>query len=136
MNTAILLDILLAALMVATIVYAVILNRRLAAFRQGKEELQALIAAFTASTEKARSGIDQLREASEQSAKALQTVIGDARAMREDLGFLVDRGAAIADRLVYDGRGPKRPAAPSSSAPSAPSSDPVASLRKILEATR
>lgn len=130
-TTTILIDLMLAALMVATIVYAVILNRRLSAFRQGKEELRALIADFTVATEKARAGLDQLRDVSDESAKALDGVIAEAKSLREDIGFLIDRGAAVADRLAYDGRStrqapPVRPAA----------EDPVASLRKILQATR
>lgn len=130
MTAAIFIDLMLAALMVATIVYAVILNRRLAAFRQGKEELQALIADFTAATEKARAGLDQLRDANAESAKVLGGVIAEAKSLREDLGFLVDRGAAVADRLAYDGRATRQAAA----RPAA--EDPVASLRKILQATR
>jgi hypothetical protein len=131
MTAGILIDLLLAGLMAATIVYAVRLNRKLAAFRQGKEEFRALIDEFNAATESARVGLDDLRQLSEGAGPSLKGIVDEARALREDLGFLVDRGAAVADRLVHDVRSTRdraqmRPAA----------NDPAASLKKILDSTR
>jgi hypothetical protein len=132
MTTALLIDLLLAGLLVATIVYAVILNRRLGAFRQGKEELRALIVEFNAATERARVGMDELREASEGMGQSLHATLGEARALRDDLGFLVERGAVVADRLVHDVRARREPAPAAKPA----ANDPADSLRKILESTR
>jgi hypothetical protein len=131
MTVALVIDLMLAALMVATIVYAIVLNRRLAAFRRGKDEMMALIADFTEATEKAHRGTEALRGAAEASGQALDGSIREAKALREDLGFLIERGAAVADRLVHDTRG-ARQAPP----PKGPDADAIASLRKILEATR
>lgn len=131
MSAAILIDLLLAALLGATIVYAVVLNRRLATFRQGKEELGKMIADFSVATEKARAGLDDIKAAGETSAKALKAAVDQANMLRDDLGFLIERGTVIADHLAQDVRASRagagaRPAA----------NDPAAQLRKILQATR
>ena len=52
-----LLDGLLVGLLVATIIYAIMLDRRLRTFRQARDEMQALLANFTAATVQAQSGI-------------------------------------------------------------------------------
>lgn len=131
MNSSILLDLLLAGLMVATIVYAVALNRRLTAFRQGKDEMRAMIADFTAAIENARASMGQLKEATEASAKSLDGLIIEAKVLRDDLGFLIERGSAVADRLAGDPRA-VRPSAPAMPA----ADDRVGQLRRILETTR
>ncbi len=146
MTVTMMLDLMLAALLVATIVYAVILNRRLGALRDGREEMRALIADFTAATEKARAGMDELRAASDVSGRGLKEMIEESRALREDLGFLIERGGVVADRLEGGVRGARRAGeaahdaarAPSNSnpAPSNSNDDPVQKLRRILEATR
>lgn len=143
MTVAMMLDLMLAALLVATIVYAVILNRRLGALRDGREEMRALINDFTAATEKARTGMDELRTASEASTRGLEEMIGESRALREDLGFLIERGGVVADRLEGGVRSARRTgddthdaARAAAPAPSNNNDDPVQRLRRILQATR
>lgn len=149
MTVALALDLLLVALLAATVVYAVLLNRRLAALRAGNEELKAAIAEFTAASEKAHHGMAEMRAAGETTGRALEAILAEAGTLRDDLGFLVERGAAVADRLEHDARAARARA----SAPAAPEGrgvredrtrrpgppagdDPVARLRRILEATR
>lgn len=94
-----LLDGLLAALLFATIIYAAILDRRLRTFRQAREEMQVLLANFTAATMHAQSGIAALRDASQATSGELKDQLERGKALRDDLAFLIDRGASMADRL-------------------------------------
>ncbi len=54
-------DVVLAVLLAATIVYAVMLNRKLTALRSAKLEMEALFARLVTSTQKAESGIESLK---------------------------------------------------------------------------
>jgi hypothetical protein len=95
MPLSLILDILLAVLLVITIGYAVVLNRRLGALRSNKAELQELSRGFVETTKRAESGIGELRSMTE----ILQERIERAESLREDLIFLTERGNAAADRL-------------------------------------
>lgn len=165
-STGMVLDLMLAGLLAAVIVYAVILNRKLAALRQGKEELRALITDFVTASESARAGMAEMRHAAENVGRDLDGMMDDAKALREDLSFLIERGSAVADRMEGDVRasrtavGPapvreparaERPAKPARIARDAapartardaaydegePGPDAMNRLRRILEATR
>jgi methyl-accepting chemotaxis protein len=98
------LDIIVAVLLVVTIAYAVILNRRLDVLRRNKAELQDLAATFGDATARAGDNIRQLKDAAEE----LRGTMNKATALRDDLVFLVERGGTSADRLeeaVREARG-------------------------------
>ena len=94
-----LLEGLLAVLLTATIIYAVILDRRLRIFRQARDEMQALLGNFTAATVQAQSGMVALRDTSTTTATELKAQLDRGKALRDDLAFLLDRGTELADRL-------------------------------------
>jgi hypothetical protein len=96
---SLLLEGLLAVLLVATIGYAAMLDRRLRTLRQSRDEMQALLASFTAATAHAQAGLVALRDAGQTTTRDLQSDIERAKALRDDLSFLVDRGNGLADRL-------------------------------------
>ncbi|OKH89033.1 DUF6468 domain-containing protein [Thalassospira sp. TSL5-1] len=93
------LDLLMIVLLVATIIYALMLNRRLAAFRRNREEMEQFLSAFHAATERAEILIQSLKDMASQSGDALREDIERASGLHEDLSFMVDRGDAIANRL-------------------------------------
>lgn len=99
MTISLILDVVVVALLVPTIVFAVILNSRLSALRKNREELGRLIAAFNEATLRAESGIPRLRKASEEAAKTLQERVERAQLLRDDLAFMVERAGQAADRL-------------------------------------
>lgn len=99
MPYGLILDLLFAGLLVATLVYMARLNRRLDALRAGREELEALVKRFTAATEQAQSNVGAMKAAAESTGKGLQDEIDRARGLREDLTFLTDRANALADQL-------------------------------------
>ncbi|URK19624.1 DUF6468 domain-containing protein [Thalassospira sp. GO-4] len=99
MDFAFYLDLLMIVLLVVTIVYAIILNRKLAAFRRSREDMQNFLTAFNAANERAESSITALKDMAEQSGEKLRENIEKASGLNEDLSFMVDRGESIANRL-------------------------------------
>lgn len=99
MTLALAIDLLLAGLLIATLVYGGMLNRRLARLRQDRDQLAAVVAEFDAATGRAVAGMDALRAAADASGASLQGVVDRARAAIEDLTFLVERGERAAERL-------------------------------------
>ncbi|MEM7169543.1 MAG: DUF6468 domain-containing protein [Pseudomonadota bacterium] len=82
-----------------TIVYAVILNRKLATLRNAKEEMEALFKTFTDSTNKAGEGLGTLRDTADGAGQQLQEAIHSANRLADDLAYLAKKGEIIADRL-------------------------------------
>ena len=92
-------DALIAVLLVATIAYAAILNRKLGVLRDTKSEMAALIARFSESTERAGSGVESLKQEAGRSGEVLQNKVEAARGLVDDLGFLIEKGTRLAERL-------------------------------------
>ena len=95
MTLSLIIDIVVAVLLVVTIGYAVVLNKRLGNLRRDRGELEKLAMNFHSSTERADESIVRLRS----SVDGLQDQIEKAESMRDDLIFLTERGGAAADRL-------------------------------------
>jgi len=93
------LDIVVSALMIATIVYATRLNRRLAALRKNRDDLARTILAFNEATVRAESSIPKLRKAAEEAGQALQERVEKAQSLRDDLAFMIERADTMANRL-------------------------------------
>jgi len=89
------LDVFLAVLLIVTICYAMVLNRKLSRFRNEKMELEKLAKLFGEAMERAGDSIGKLKN----TAGGLQDRIDKAQALRDDLVFLIDRGGSAADRL-------------------------------------
>ncbi len=92
-------DALVAVLLIATIVYAVVLNRKLAALRDAKVEMEALVARFAESTAQAESGIQTLKAHATNSGASLDSIVNRAHGLADDLTFLIERGSSLANRL-------------------------------------
>ena len=100
-------DVLLAVLLVAVIVYAVILNRKLAVLRDAKEEFEALLASFGDTTQQAQTNLESLREEAQtvkrdfdQELEQMKTSLAEVHSLADDLEYLVKRGEKVADRLA------------------------------------
>jgi hypothetical protein len=122
---ALLVDLVVAGLLLATLSYCILLNRRLAALRDDKGELRELIRGLTSASQRAEAGVAALRQAADHIGVGLQQEIDRARELREDLVYMLERGGALADRLEVairhrreDPRPPVRPpAAPNRTEP-------------------
>lgn len=94
------LDLMIVVLLAAMIVFAVILNRRLVAWRQDKSEFERLIAAFNLAAARAETGVERLKTASEETGKSLHQAMTKGRSLCDDLSYLIERAEPLADRLM------------------------------------
>ena len=95
-----LLDGLLAVLLIATIVWCFILNKRLGNIRAASKQMKSLVGNFSTATEQARDGIRALKKAAEVDGASLQEAITAARVLRDELAFLTEAGDTLANRLA------------------------------------
>jgi hypothetical protein len=92
-------EIFLIVLLLLAMGYGFILNRRIVALRRDQKDLEKLAVTFNKATQRAESGVAQLRVATQGSVTQLHEAIGRAEAIRRDLEFLIDRGQGTADKL-------------------------------------
>ncbi|MEA1651079.1 DUF6468 domain-containing protein [Nitrospirillum sp. BR 11164] len=93
------LDVVVGGLLVATIVYALRLNRQIAQLRDSRGEMEALVREFSEATAQADAGVKGMRKAAAESGEALQYLIGRADKMREELEQMTQAADALAARL-------------------------------------
>lgn len=141
MEFSLIIDALIALLLVATIAYAAVLNRKLGVLRDAKSEMEALIVSFSESTERAGSGVESLKQEAGRSGKALQSKVEAARGLVDDLGFLIETGTKLADRLDGGvGAARAKPAAgleaERAPAPRAPAARPAAATAAAATAAK
>jgi hypothetical protein len=99
MTLNIILDVVVAGLLVATIAYAALLSRRLGALRNDKQQLEALVSSLDASSQRAEGSIAALRETAERIGQQLQQRIDQGKALQGDLSYIIDLGGGLADRM-------------------------------------
>lgn len=97
--TSIIIDIFTIALLIATIFYAYTLNRRIQMIHSNRDELGALLNGFSASLVKAETSVEALRTSGYDAITTLKSNLEEAKTIRDDLQFLVDRGEEIANQL-------------------------------------
>ena len=95
-------DLVVIPLLIATICFAVVLNRKLDRLRHTGEEFRALMKNFQEVTATAESSIERLKSVSAAGAGGSATDAGGAAALKNDLEFLVARGEALAERLAEE----------------------------------
>ena len=108
MDVATMIDVLVAALLVATIVYAVMLNRKLGQLRTSRAEFEKLVAEFSVAAARTEGGIAALKESAAVRQADLEGKIDRADALRDVLAFMLDRGDQLAgqlDSFIRMGRG-------------------------------
>jgi len=105
------LELVLVALLAATLVHALRLERALGVLKRDRAALEELVAGFNASTRQAESGVERLREAADGAGRHLARQIEQVRRVEGDLGFLIERGDGLADRLDGLVRAARKPAA-------------------------
>ncbi|PKU26014.1 DUF6468 domain-containing protein [Telmatospirillum siberiense] len=137
MDYKLVLDLIIAILLAATIASAAVLNNKLNQLRKNRDDLAKLVAAFNDATVRAEAGIPKLKRASEEASSTLIDRVEKAQSLRDDLAFMIERADAMANRLegsVRTARGEAKPvpAPASSTAPlrgpsirPAPASQPV-----------
>jgi len=91
----------LVTLLAATLFYAVRLERALGMLKRDRTELEALISSFNASTRHAEEGIERLQTAADNAGMRIARQAETAVQLKQDLGFLTERGERLADRLDH-----------------------------------
>src|SRR5271166_5548604 len=99
-----LLEIVLVALLAATLFHAVRLERALGVLKRDRAVLEELVGGFNASMRQAEAGIDRLRIAADGAGRQLAQQIEVAGALKDDLTLLGERGERLADRLDHQVR--------------------------------
>ena len=99
MNLSILLDVVVACLLVATIVLAVLLNRRLDRLRDGRAELAETVRSLAEATQKAEVAIRGLRQTASEAGDALQRRIDKAGSLRDELQLIAETADRLASRI-------------------------------------
>lgn len=92
-------DAIIVMLLIATIAWAVVLNRRLRDLRGNRDELDRSLTRLVEATDTAQSGLQGLRSAAETSGTTLQRKTTAARAAIDELSYLAERGNDLARRL-------------------------------------
>ncbi|MGB5093484.1 MAG: DUF6468 domain-containing protein [Parvibaculum sp.] len=131
-----LLEAIVCVLLLATIGYCAVIDRRLRAMRAGQDGLRILVRDLNTATDRAATAISQLSNANETTGRELGERVARARALADELGLMVEAGNGIADRLAnYEGRRNVSPASPVQAQPAAgPRSAPAAPGRPLREA--
>jgi hypothetical protein len=117
---SLLVDLVIAGLLVATIVYAVQLNRRIGLLRDGKEELEKLLGGFAEATQRAQVSVDGMRRAAGETGQDLQSLVAKAQELRDELKFIMETAEGVANRLEQAGSNAARQAAPAAATMAAP----------------
>lgn len=99
MSVEIFLNIIVILLLVPTIVFALLLNKRLEILRNSRADLGRLIEAFNDATTRAEAGIPRLKQAADSTGALLKDQIQKAQTLRDDLSFMLERADSALDRL-------------------------------------
>ncbi len=98
-NLEFIIDIVIIALLIPTIIYAYNLNKSLNMLRQNQKSMAQLISALNEATFKAESSIPKLKSVTEHSSEGLKEVVDNAKELKNDLLFINERADSLADRL-------------------------------------
>lgn len=99
MPPTVVLDLIVVALLVPTIAFAVVLNRRIESLRRSRDDLAKMILAFNEATTRAESGIPKMRKTADEVGKTLREATEKAQTLRDDLAFMAERADSMANRL-------------------------------------
>ena len=93
-------DAIVAVLLIATIGYSVVLNRRLGSVRSDREKFEVLVRNLNTASQRAEAAVTNLRVTADELGRRLEKKVEEARALSDDLTYMIERGGNIADKLV------------------------------------
>ena len=93
-------DAIVALLLIATIGYSMVLNRRLGAVRNDREKFEVLVRNLNAASQRAEAAVTNLRVTADDLSRRLEKKVEEAKALSDDLTYMMERGGGIADRLA------------------------------------
>jgi len=111
-------DAIVAILLIATIGYSVVLNRRLSSVRNDRDKFEEVVRDLNAASQRAEAAVTNLRATADDLGRRLDKRIEQGRALADDLAYMIERGGTVADKLAglirsgRDGLKPEPPPAP------------------------
>jgi len=92
-------ELVVGGLLVATITYCYLLDRRLRMLRDGEGDLKQVVVALDRATTRAQGAITDLRVSCDTLTRDLDRDLKKARGLADELALMVEAGDHIADRL-------------------------------------
>lgn len=105
MTLTLIVEIVVAVLLLTTMGISLILNRRLGNLRANQDEMRRLIGDFDKALAKARHGMSELKTTSAAADTAHEERMKQAKALRDELGFMIETADRLADRLAGEASG-------------------------------
>jgi len=99
LNWSLLLDVIMIAMMAATMVYAFVLNRNLERLRTTKAEFETVVQKLVTSVGGAEKGLRDLKLAAQEVGSELEGHIASARGLSHELQFMIESADSLANRL-------------------------------------
>jgi phage shock protein A len=99
LSLSLIVEIALSALLTATLVYCIVLERKLAALRKGQDGLKQTIAELNSAIVSAGSSMRMLKSAAASASETLDERLTRARSLVDELSLLTASGERIADRI-------------------------------------
>ncbi len=93
------LELLLSVLLAATLVYCIVLERRLASVRKGQDGLKKMIGELNGAIAGAGTSLRALKMAAADAAETLDDRLKRARALSDELSLITNSGERIAQRF-------------------------------------
>jgi Domain of unknown function (DUF6468) len=100
MSLSLITEIVLSGLLLATVVYCALLERKLTALRKGQDGLKDVIGELNRAIVSASVSMRTLRATADDAGKILQEQVGKARGMIDELSLLTVSGERIAQRIA------------------------------------
>ena len=98
-GTEMLMDLMLAGLLCATLVYCFVLNRRLSRLRSAKGDMAEMVRSFHQATEAARASVHELKRASDEIGQDLKGQVDKAREALDELELVTSSAGRVAERI-------------------------------------
>jgi hypothetical protein len=99
LSLSLIVEIALSALLTATLVYCIVLERKLAALRKGQDGLKQTIGELNGAIVNAGASMRMLKSAAANASDTLDERLTRARALVDELSLLTSSGERIADRI-------------------------------------
>lgn len=115
----VLLNLVMAGLLLATLIYCLKLNKRIKILQDSKSELARIIREFDQSTQRATQNINEIHAATMRISENIQHKIDKANYLADDLEMMIDKGNKLVGRTDAAPVRPVRAEAPAA-APAAP----------------
>jgi len=129
LNLGLIVELAMTGLLAVTLIYCIVLERRLAAVRRGQDGLRSTIGELNGAIANAGASIRALKAASSGAADTLDDRLSRARVTIDELSLLTASGERIAERFDR--------AVSTTQAPARPASDlPSGSVMRRLDALR